>query len=158
MNHPLSAAIDKDFGDSWIDVLETERRLAYVKIETYLNTETWMFLKVSKEGNDDEYYLAQRPRLSAFATQRLTNNGENIVLQAGTEEKGIIPTINWEKPFNNRVFSIIHKVLLSHLSTSGSNSIPVFMLTDLAVSIIFFWSFHFLVRKLNFFLNFKSDL
>ena len=118
MNRPFSATTDKDFGDSYIDISRTERRLIRVTTKTYSNTGTYLFLKLFKRGVDDEYYLDQRLTLTASEFHQLTNNKENIGLQPGPEQQeDVMPTIKREKP-SNKQFSKIPR-----LCSSGSNSI-----------------------------------
>ena len=116
-NRPFSATTDKDFGDSYIDISRTERRLIRVTTKTYSNTGTYLFLKLFKRGVDDEYYLDQRLTLTASEFHQLTNNKENIGLQPGPEEEDVMPTIKREKP-SNKQFS-----KMPRLCSSGSNSI-----------------------------------
>ena len=117
MNRPFSATTDKDFGDSYIDISRTERRLIRVTTKTYSNTGTYLFLKLFKRGVDDEYYLDQRLTLTASEFHQLTNNKENIGLQPGPEEEDVMPTIKREKPSNEQFFK------MPRLCSPGSNSI-----------------------------------
>ena len=117
MNRPFSATTDKDFGESYIDISRTERRLIRVTTKAYSHTGTNFFLKLSKRGVDDEYYLDQRFTLTASEFHQLTNNKENIGLQPGPEEEDVMPTIKREKP-SNKQFSNMPR-----LCSSGSNSI-----------------------------------
>ena len=48
---PFSAT--KEFGDSYYDILKTEKRLIRVTLKTYERTGTYVFLKLFKEVDDD---------------------------------------------------------------------------------------------------------
>lgn len=87
MSRPFTSAGDKEFGDSFIDISETHRRLVRVTTKTYPSTGTYIFLKLFKKGSDNEFYLDQRVTLSVSEFQELVNNVENISLGPQPEKK-----------------------------------------------------------------------
>ena len=86
MNRPLSATTNEDFGDSYIDISRTERRLIRVTNKTYPNTGTYLFRKLFRKGIDDEYYLDQRLTLTASEFYYLINNKDIIGMQPGPKK------------------------------------------------------------------------
>ena len=78
MSRPFTSSIDKDFGDSFIAISKTERRLSRVTTKTYERTGTYLFLKLFKKGADGEFYINQRVTLTVPQFQELINNVENI--------------------------------------------------------------------------------
>ena len=112
MNRPFSATTEKDFGDSYIDISGTERRLIKVTTKTCSNTGTYLSLKLFKKAGDDEKYLDQ--------LDQLTKNKENIGMQPGPDED-VMPTIKREKPSNTQFSK------MPRLCSSGSNSIKYFI-------------------------------
>ena len=77
MSRPFTSSNDKDFGDSFIDISKTERRILRVTTKTYGSTGTCLFLKIFKKGADGEFYIDQRVTLTVPEFQELINNVEN---------------------------------------------------------------------------------
>ena len=50
---PFSATKDSEFGDSYIDISKTEKRLMRATLRTYEKTGTYVFLKLFKKVDDD---------------------------------------------------------------------------------------------------------
>ena len=78
MSRPFTSSIDKDLGDSFIDISKTERRLLRVTTKTYESTGTYLFLKLFKKEADGEFHIDQRVTLTVPEFQELINNVENI--------------------------------------------------------------------------------
>lgn len=78
MNRPFSSTADKEFGDSYIDISQSNRRLVRVTTKTYATTGTYLFIKLFKKGSDGEFYIDQRVTLSANEFHHLIGNVENI--------------------------------------------------------------------------------
>ena len=89
MSRPFTSSIDKDFGDSFIDISKTERRLLRVTTKTYESTGTYLFLKLFKKGADAEFDIDQPVTLTVPEFQELINNVENINMgpQPGKREE-----------------------------------------------------------------------
>ena len=105
MSRPFTSSIDKDFGDSFIDISKTERRLLRVTTKTYESTGTYLFLKLFKKGADGEFYIDQRVTLTVPEFQELINNVENINMgpQPGKREETTAGALKRpEKWFQNK--------------------------------------------------------
>ena len=105
MSRPFTSSIDKDFGDSSIDISKTERRLLRVTTKTYERTGTYLFLKLLKKGADGEFSIDQRVTLTVPEFQELTNNVENINMgpQLGKREEATSGALKRpEKWFQNK--------------------------------------------------------
>ena len=76
----LTATKDQDFGDSHIDVAESEKRLIRVTTNTYKNTgSTYINIKLFKKKDEgSEFRLQQRVGLTVREFQDLVANKENI--------------------------------------------------------------------------------
>ena len=86
MSRPFTS-VDKDFGDSFIDISKTERRFIRVTTKTYEGTGTHHFLKLFKKGADGEFYIDQRVTLTVPEFQELINVGKiNMGPQPGKIE------------------------------------------------------------------------
>ena len=90
MSRPFTATIDSDFGDCFLDVSKTQRRLIRVTTKTYQTTGTYIFLKLFKKGADEEYYIDQRITLTVPEFQQLINNVENISMGPTKESKEMV--------------------------------------------------------------------
>ena len=78
MSRPLTSSIEKEFGDSFIDISKTERRILRVTTKNNKSTATYLFLKLFKKGTDGPFYFNQRVTLTVAEFQELINNVENI--------------------------------------------------------------------------------
>ena len=74
MSAPFTSSIDNDFGDSFIDISKTERRLLRVTTKTYESTGTFLSQKLFKKGADGEFHIDQRVTLTVPEFQELINN------------------------------------------------------------------------------------
>ena len=134
MSRPFTSSIDKDFGDSFIDVSKTERRLLRVTTKTYESTVTNNFLKLFKKGADAEFYIDQRVTLTVLVFQELINNVENINIgpQPGRREVTTAGALKRpEKWFQNRAPAKPTEV--------STNSIEVVLFSNISIEV-----FHFL--------------
>ena len=88
MSRPFTSSLDKDFGDSSIDISKTERLLS-VTTKTYESTVNYLFLKLFEKEADGEFYIDQRVKLTVPEFQELINNVENINMgpQPGKREE-----------------------------------------------------------------------
>ena len=112
MSRPFTSSIAKDFGDSFIDISKTERRLLRVTT-TYESTGTYLFLKLFKKGADDEIYIDQRVTLTVPEFQEQINNVENTNMgpQPGRREETTAGALKRpEKCFQNKAPAISTKV------------------------------------------------
>ena len=78
MSGRFISTTDQEFGDSFLDISKTDRRLIRVTTKTYEATGTYIFLKLFKMGSDGEFHIDQRITLTAPEFQALINNSENI--------------------------------------------------------------------------------
>lgn len=76
----LTATKDQEFGDSYIDVAESQKRLVRVTTNTYKNTgSTYINIKLFKKKDDQsEFRLQQRVGLTVDEFKDLVANVENI--------------------------------------------------------------------------------
>ena len=142
MKRPFSATTDKDFGDSYVDISRTERRLIRNTTKTYSNTGTYLFLKFFKRV-DNEHYVDQQLTLTASEFHQLTNNKENTGMQPGAEEEDLRPTIKREKP-SNKQFSKMPRLcssgklnIIFHLNVSACEHLTSFINSFFNAKIIF---------------------
>ena len=92
MTSRFTSIADEEFGDSYIDISKTEKRLIRVTTKTYESTGTYLFLKLFKKQSDGEFYMDQRITLTVKEFQALIDNSENINLvpqPAKEEENGL---------------------------------------------------------------------
>ena len=104
-SRPFTSSIDKDFGDKFIDISNTERRFLRVTTKTYESTGTYFFLKLFKNGADGEFYIDQLVTLTVSEFQELINNVENINMgpQPGKSEETTAEALKRpEKWFQNK--------------------------------------------------------
>ena len=78
MSGRFTFTTDQEFGDSFLDISNTERRLIRVTTQTYEATGTYIFLKLFKMGSDGEFHIDQRIILNATEFQALINKSEII--------------------------------------------------------------------------------
>ena len=57
---PFSGTKDSEFGDSYYDISKTEKRLIRATLKTHEKTGTYVFLKLFKKVDDDDYEFQQR--------------------------------------------------------------------------------------------------
>ena len=76
----LTATKDQEFGDWYIDVAESQKRLVRVTTNTYKNTgSTYINIKLFKKKDDQsEFRLQQRVGLTVDEFKDLVANVENI--------------------------------------------------------------------------------
>ena len=84
----VTSTKDQDFGDSHIDVAESEKRLVRVTTNTYKNTaSTYVNIKLFKRSDDQsDFRLQQRVGLTVKEFQDLVANVENISVGPTTME------------------------------------------------------------------------
>ena len=87
MRWPFTATIDSEFGDSFLDVSKTQRRILRVTTKTYQTTGTNICIKLFKKGSDEEYYIDQRISLTVPEFQELINKVENINMGPKKEDQ-----------------------------------------------------------------------
>lgn len=80
MTSRFTSTADREFGDSYIDISKTEKRLIRATTKTYESTGTYIFLKMFKKGSDGEFHMDQRITLTVKEFQALIDNSENINL------------------------------------------------------------------------------
>ena len=74
---PFSATKDSEFGDSYIDISKTEKRLIRATLETYEKTGTYVFLKLFKKV-DDDYEFQQLLSLTTEEFYKLLKKAPKI--------------------------------------------------------------------------------
>ena len=84
----VSSTKDQEFGDSHIDVAQSEKRLVRVTTKTYKNTSsTYINIKLFKRRDDQsDFRLQQRVGLTVKEFQDLVANVENISVGPTTME------------------------------------------------------------------------
>ena len=87
MSWPFTATKDQGFGDSFLDISRSSRRLVRVTTKTYETIGTYLFIKMFKKGSDDEYYIDQRITSTVQEFKDLMNNIENINMGPVTDGK-----------------------------------------------------------------------
>ena len=75
---PFSATKDSEFGDSYYDISKTEKRLIRATLKTYENTGTYVFLKLFKKVDDDDYEFQQRLSLTTEEFDKLVKKAPKI--------------------------------------------------------------------------------
>ena len=99
MNNRFTSTADQQFGDTIIDVSQTERRLIRVTTKTYDSTGTYIFIKLFKKASDDEFHTDQRVTLTLSEFQALINNSENINMGPNPVKDGKVGT--FKRPQKN---------------------------------------------------------
>ena len=84
----VTSSKDQDFGDSYIDVAESEKRLVRVTTNTYKNTaSTYINIKLFKRKDEQsDFRVQQRVGLTVKEFQELVANVENISVGPTTME------------------------------------------------------------------------
>ena len=75
---PFSATKDSEFGDSFYDISKTEKRLIRATLKTYEKTGTYVFLKLFKKVDDDDYEFQQRLSLTTEEFDKLIKKAPKI--------------------------------------------------------------------------------
>ena len=76
----MTTTADQEFGDSFVDISNTDRKLIRVTTKTYKATGTYLFLKLFKTDSDSEFLIDQRITLTVPEFQALINNSETIYM------------------------------------------------------------------------------
>ena len=74
---PFTAIKDKEYGDCYFDISETEKRLIRATLKIYEHTGTYVFLKLFKR-KDNEYEFEQRISLTTEEFDKLLKKSGRI--------------------------------------------------------------------------------
>ena len=74
---PFSATKDSECGDSYYDISKTEKRLIRATLKTYEKTGTYVFLKLFKKVDVDDYEFQQRLSRTTEEFDKLIKNAKN---------------------------------------------------------------------------------
>ena len=73
-----TAENDKSYGDSFINVSETKKRLIRATMKNYDKTGSYVFLKVFKNPDNTEFKLSQQLSLTMAEFDQLMLAGDDI--------------------------------------------------------------------------------
>ena len=75
---PFSATKDSEFGDCYLDISKTEKRLIRATLKTYEKTGTYVFLKLFKKVDDEYEFQQQRISLTTDEFDNLIKKASKI--------------------------------------------------------------------------------
>ena len=83
-----SAANAQEFGDEYIDITKSEKRLVRVSVKTYENTGSYITIKLLK-NIDGDFKFNQRVTLTVSEFEKLTSQASVV--------KNLLPVLNKER-------------------------------------------------------------
>ena len=107
MSRPFFSTVGMEFGDKFVNISHSQRRMTRVTTKIYTTTGTYICLKLFKKGPDDEFYNDQRVTLTVPAFHELIKNVENITMEPlGNEgEPCVAAWKRTEKGLPNKAFA-----------------------------------------------------